>query len=441
MKVGDRLLKKVFLAIGNEELEKRISQMSGFEIADKERDLEMVKNLLEFLQVDCVIVNRLLDEDGSMLLAVAKEAKQYGIKIILLMDNYEDYTEKKLITQLVSYEVYGYIKLAELSEDSLLKLIDEYPPRFDFNLLRDASEEADTVIESVVPIGFKKLILTVWDNAEFGCELAYIAAKHTDHKVLLIDLDLLAPKADMILNVPKHAEGIKSQGIFTSSGLNIILDSIDKDIFKPELFYEAAVKRKENKNLHVLTGNYKLENYEYYNNEGLEKLIEYAYRSFDLTILLVNRSIYDEFTFRALARSDYNLLAKNADLPTVREFNRYVVLLKSMQQIPIEKTKLVAFEYIRGLDLEHKLIKELVENNYIGSIGYSKLRRMYRNKRAPYMRRMEDSTKADYFRVLGSLRITVKRSFKDIIGSKLGRLFRLIRKPRRIKKYFERKGA
>ena len=59
--------------------------------------------------------------------------------------------------------------------------------------------------ESSPPMySFRRMVITVWDNAEFGCELAYTAAKLTGSEVLLADLDLLAPKADLILNVSKY---------------------------------------------------------------------------------------------------------------------------------------------------------------------------------------------------------------------------------------------
>ncbi|NTV90090.1 MAG: serine/threonine protein kinase, partial [Clostridiales bacterium] len=88
---------------------------------------------------------------------------------------------------------------------------------------------------------FRKLVLTVWDNAEFGCELAYMAARMSGYTVLLADLDLLAPKADLFLKLRKHTPRIISEGIAGKTGLNIIIDSHDKDYFHPGQFHEAAV--------------------------------------------------------------------------------------------------------------------------------------------------------------------------------------------------------
>ena len=59
----------------------------------------------------------------------------------------------------------------------------------------------EKVIKEIVSVNFKKLVLTVWGNAEFACELAYTIAKVTNFNVLLADLDLVSPKADIYLNL------------------------------------------------------------------------------------------------------------------------------------------------------------------------------------------------------------------------------------------------
>jgi hypothetical protein len=185
-----------------------------------------------------------------------------------------------------------------------------------------------------------------------------------------------------------------------------------------------------------LTGNYSLENYEYYSGESLMKLIEHCYRAFEITILLVGKGIYDEYTFRALERSDYNIAAIKADLPTLREYNSYLGFLKNIQQIPIDKTKFVAYEYAKGIDLEEKLINEVVEKNYIGSIRHSKIRQRYRSLKAPFVRRMDEYTKADYINLLASFNIVINRTLKDDIKLHLNSTLRPLRKllKRRFKK-------
>lgn len=132
----------------------------------------------------------------------------------------------------------------------------------------------------------KKLILTVWDNPEFACELAYITSKKTRLNVMIADLDLLSPSIDLFLNIKKYPEELAKERITNESGINIILDSIEKGSFTNEDFFGSSIKRKDLKNLYIITGNYRLENYEYYNNDGIVKFIEKAGQVFDVLIFL-----------------------------------------------------------------------------------------------------------------------------------------------------------
>ena len=258
------------------------------------------------------------------------------------------------------------------------------------------------------PVGFKKLVLTVWDNAEFGCELAYIAAKLTGFKIMLIDLNLLAPAADLHLNIKKFPDGVVNEGIFSKSGLNTAMDCIAKGCLTAETLEEAAVKRGEVKNLFILTGNYKLDNYEYYSDGSLVKLIEKSYQSFDITILLVNRSIYDSYTVISLLKSDFNIIPVRADVDRMREFNNYLVFLREKQQIPLNKTKFVAFEFEQDINLSERMLKGITEHNYLGSIRYSRRRSKYRNMKIPYARRMEKEVVKEYAQILSWFNIVPK---------------------------------
>lgn len=255
-------------------------------------------------------------------------------------------------------------------------------------------------------ISFKKLVVTVWDNAEFACELAYTAAKQTRFRILLADLDLLAPKVDIFLNVRKYSDKIFGGYRFDNSGLNLVMDAVEKNALTEEVLTKASVKRKELKNLFILTGNYKLENYEYYDNESLMMFIDKAYQYYDMTILAVNRSLYDSYTVVSLLKSDFNIIPVRADIDKLREFNRYLLFLKEKQNLALEKTKFIAFEYNPSTNLDRASIEETTEHNFLGSVRYSARRTRYRNLKAPYARRMDTAVRLDYMNILYKLGIT-----------------------------------
>ncbi len=280
-------------------------------------------------------------------------------------------------------------------------------------------EENGDISTFRVCAGFRKVVLTVWDNAEFGCELAYIAAKFTDLNVVLIDLDLLSPKIDLILNINKYPFKVFTDGLFNKSSLDILMDSIEKNTLTREVFMKCAIRRKEVKNLFAITGNYNLSDYEYYSDDSLIKLIEKAYQYFDVVVLLVNRSIYDSYTVISLIKSDYNLLAVRADADELREFNRYLLFLQEKQQIMLNKCKFIAFEYNRNLNIDEKALEEITGGNFIGSVSYSLKRAKYRNCSSPYVRHMEKEVIDEYFAILSNFNILPKPGFFSVLKNRI----------------------
>lgn len=257
---------------------------------------------------------------------------------------------------------------------------------------------------------FKKLILTVWANPYFGCELAYLAAKSSEFSVLLIDLDLLAPTADLLLNVPKYPENIRRDNRINYSSLDILMDSVDKNYLTSDIICEASIKRKEPKNLYIVTGNYNLNNYEYYSDRNLVKLLDKAYQYFDITILLVNKSIYDSFTVISLLKSDYNIIPLRSDIDKLREFNAYVDFLKEKQHIPEGKNKFVIYGYDSNC-LDRKLTNQVTGASCIGCIHKSEKREKSRNLKTPYVRRIEKSILNEYIEILSYFNIIPKSTF------------------------------
>lgn len=133
---------KTFLAVGNEQIEEDIKRFDEIEIIDSENDLEQVYNLLEFIDLDFLIINRLLyDGQSDILFRITNMAKIKGIKIIILVDDLKNQEEKKLIAKLISEDVYSFIKFEEIN----LKLIEHlksYPQEFDFSILNDKIDKS-----------------------------------------------------------------------------------------------------------------------------------------------------------------------------------------------------------------------------------------------------------------------------------------------------------
>ena len=270
------------------------------------------------------------------------------------------------------------------------------------------------------PSGFKRLILTVWDNAEFGCEMAYAAARLTGLSVLLIDIDLLSPKADIFLKVKKGSARVAEGNAVDGAGLDAVMDAAAKGRFDSDALIDACVRRREVKSLYILTGSDRLENYEYYSDKSLIKLIDKAYENFDVTVLLAGKYIYDSYSVISLMKSDRNIIPLRADIDRFREFNSYLLFLKEKQDIGLGKTKFVAYEYDERTNLSRREIEEVTEGNCIGFVSRSTIRARCRNSRAPYARRMEKKILNEYRDILGKLGIMPSRTVPEMLKEWLG---------------------
>ncbi|HOJ10601.1 MAG TPA: hypothetical protein PK733_08410 [Clostridiales bacterium] len=252
-------------------------------------------------------------------------------------------------------------------------------------------------------------IITIWGNPEFGCELAYRIAKETGKNILLLDVDLLSPKADLYLNIKKESDDLLER----KTGLDILIEWSNRKYLNGELIRKAAIQREELKNLYIITGNYDLDNFEYYTIENLGDIIEKANQNFEITILLANKHIYDAYTITSLLRSDINIAAIEPNTVELREYNNYLMFLEDKQGMRLDKTKFVGYEYIAGIHETNAELKEITEDTYIGKVRYSKARVLSRSKNKCYAKTMEKAVKRDYIKIIEQLELTPKLKTKE----------------------------
>ncbi|MDD4495478.1 MAG: serine/threonine-protein kinase [Eubacteriales bacterium] len=263
---------------------------------------------------------------------------------------------------------------------------------------------------------FNNRLITVWGNSEFACELAYAASRLSKLKVLIADLDLLSPSVDIYFNVRKYPWNIKGSGLFSNTGLNIVLESAEKKVLEGEVIEKASVRRRELSNLYILTGCYNLEDYEYYSNESLLSFFECAVRSFDLVILCANRSIYDSFTILSLDRSDINIIAVKPTVRELRDFNRWIEHLNKKQKICTDKYKYVIYQWKPEISWQLEFAQRVLGACLMGLVRESTRRERYRSLKAAYVQKMERKIVSDYLKILICLGVVPKNNiFEEII--------------------------
>lgn len=145
---------KVFLALGNEDIEDVIKECD-FEIVDSDDNLLSLIDLIEYIDIDAIVVNRLLDDDGEVLLKLANKAVKKSIKLVVLIEDYEDYEERRLITNLVNLGITAFVKLGDITKEILEETLHDYPQEFDFSIF---SKEEIIKEKYISPDDYRKII-------------------------------------------------------------------------------------------------------------------------------------------------------------------------------------------------------------------------------------------------------------------------------------------
>ena len=85
----------------------------------------------------------------------------------------------------------------------------------------------DVDMKNTPPVySFRRKVITVWDNAEFGCEFAYTAAKLTEARFCLRIWTCWLP-GDLILNVNKYPPQL-ARMICRATRTDVVMDAADK---------------------------------------------------------------------------------------------------------------------------------------------------------------------------------------------------------------------
>jgi serine/threonine protein kinase len=273
------------------------------------------------------------------------------------------------------------------------------------------------------PISFKKLVLSVLGNSEFAAEAAYVITNLTDFKVILINLDFITSNLDLNLNLVPNLDKYASSRN-EKFGFDMIMEAMERNFFNQEILEKACIKTGDLSNLFVLTDPYDVYNYEKYKGIDIDKLIEYAYRSFDVTVLCLNRSVLDLYGKTALIKSDYNIVSAAANIDELRGFEGYFHYMKDRNGVSHDKIRLVAFDYKKDVNLPENVLGSFFGGNkYIGNISYQMDREKYRNINSFYAKTALEKQSQEYINILSYFNIIPKKTLGSKIGGLIGSLF------------------
>ncbi len=182
--------------------------------------------------------------------------------------------------------------------------------------------------------------------------------------------------------------------------MNILLDCMKKRELGREAFRLCTQKTKGYPNLHILTGVYKLEDYEYYKFEELKMLIDSASLYYDVVLLRTNSFPYDGFTLNGFLMSDWILCGIDATIENVRYNRQLIQLMDNKQKIPMEKQLWTLFESPAMQGLEKNFLIEMGLGTYCGSIPYSEKRDKCQRVGEGYLGKQSRELEAAYLPII-----------------------------------------
>lgn len=243
-------------------------------------------------------------------------------------------------------------------------------------------------------------LISIWDGADFGCELAAVLAK-TRH-VLVIDADLLNPRADLLLGI--HAGNDHLFHEEAVSGLDrAIMEEQRGHLNAILLDHLAQPTRIENLRMLATQGN--LDYFEHYQMESLHQIIKAARLISELVIILCNRSIYDTFTCLGLLEADRVLIPIEAESGAFREINRAVRFMEIRHQLDRSRLHYVAFPYDARTDLSRGTMDELCDGRLAGCIATSPKRRTMKSGARPYAACLDRDIHRDYLQLIQTIQL------------------------------------
>ncbi len=243
-------------------------------------------------------------------------------------------------------------------------------------------------------------LLCVWDGAEFGCELAAVMAK--TQRVLVIDADLLNPRADLLLGLRKRDSIPDIKRL--SAGLDQVLAQEQRGHLDITLLNQLIQPTRIN-GVDLLNSSHGLDHYEFYDLDSMYQVIRLARLICDRVIILCSKFIYDAFTCLCLQEATRVLVPLAADGGAFRERRRSIEYLAERQQLDIAKLNFAAFCYDEQADLSRGTLDELSGGRLIGCISECNQRRRMKSGAKLYAGNLAPNNQREYLALINKLRL------------------------------------
>lgn len=243
-------------------------------------------------------------------------------------------------------------------------------------------------------------LICIWDGAEFGCEMAAVLAERG--RVLVIDADLLSPRADTLLGV--KTSQMQVGGIADLSGLDLALTEAQRghlDLGR----LARLIQPTRIDGVGALTSQAGLDHYEYFDLDSLDKLLRLSRLVCDQVIVLCSRFVFDAFTCLCLQTATRVLVPLAGNSGSFRQCRRDIEYMTARQQLVRSKILFVAFGYNPQTDLSRGTLDALCDGRLAGCISERNKRRTMKNGALPYAASLDQISIHEYQMLIRNIRL------------------------------------
>lgn len=338
-------MKKVLVAIDNEEIYNEIKSLEKYEVY--ERDVVYKEGVLEYIsqnKVDLIITKD--DLEGQMIKEIyIKQIKLLlpDVKIILFVKE----TDNKYLEFLYNNNIYNIIDSKErINKQRLLDFIESNKENKMYLNSEDMAYQ-NIIINNSINVVTKKKIAIFGSN---GAGKSYVAslianmlAKKLNMNTLLIDLDIENSAIDIYNNLSCN-----------NNLLADIVKDVDNQTLNNKNFDNNVYKKG---NLSIITNNSSI--YECQNNFSIkhyEKIYEIASQKYDVLVTDIVSNVFLDVTYYNLKNADVIMFVINPNYISIRQAIKYLDLITNVWNIDKNKIKLIMNKVT-----ENSLVKEQVE--------------------------------------------------------------------------------
>ena len=427
--------KKIITAIGHPGINGSLREMPDFEV--EYEDILYQEGLLEILKAslpDVLLLSELLPGgyDKKGIIEKIREIDGY-FKVIIILER-EDVEFRNF---LISKGIFDIFVDNQAEMDDLVECINQDPKvivRIKQEIPKETREEMENLKrlllekpavireEVVIPQIQRQEVIAVCGPGSAGkscfvTQLAVLLTQRSKAKILVMDFDTVHPSLDQYLGVPKSPPNVDySIGGGRCSGLNYMIDAIDKNKLESSVFDELVARPRGMETLHVLTGNDSL--YvcqDVLNSDYYRVILEKAKELYDIILIDTSSNIFvDSTQFAAVNASRIFLLAEGTYLSLKRTMLLLEMYVKEWN-VRKEKIRVVINKY-NSYSLDKAVVGELLGDYSIcGYIRQDSRYDLYLNKNVPMMKKALRRDREPFLRILEEFSLVPRRRWFERI--------------------------